>query len=1003
MPRALRAVIVLLLAAAAAAQEAPPTVRSETQVVVLDLVATDRKGRPIEDLREGEVLVSEDGRACEILSFRLVRARTAVAPAASTAGSPAAAVPPGDLSLESPTPARASLVVLLFDRLTTASAPLARKGALDLVSREFPPDTWFAVLKIDYGVRQLAPFTTSIERLRSAIEAATVSDAHVRGSRAPGLPPVKVEAEAPEAPAGPDSIPIPDLRPVAEALNGEELSLARRVEGYDSLYAIVGVARALAVVEGRKSVVYFAEGWHLPVGARPVYDDAVSAANRANVAVHTVDARGLTSHKPLGLTPMDSVLDRFTADHREEAGAGATTPPMEAGSVPGREPGLRAKFEKREEQLSGPRLPRLSEDTGGLAIADTNDLGAGLDGVAEELRQYYEVVYAPADPVPDGRFRRIGVKIARPGVRLRTRSGYFATPGRTPTLAPYEMPLVAALAADPPARDFALRTGVLHFAPKGAGRECVVLARVPLSEVQVARDVLSGVSRAHLALVGYVKDEGGRVVARLTHDWPIERPSGEAENARPGSALFRRALPLAPGRYSLEVAVQDRRSGGCSVTRSSFVVPPAEAGLALGSVTVVRSAGASGEGVPASDPLRVGAVSLVPDVGEPFDPGASPEVPVLVTVYPGSAIVPVELTVAFRRDGREIARATPELAAADSEGRIAWIGSLPAGRLAPGTYEVVATAKQGEATAEETARFEIAPGARAAEVSVPPPPDAELAAVLERAARYVVEYQDAFRNLVAEEHYTQKAWGTGQGFTGTATAPVRFSDGSQMQTTRADLVFVRLAGETPWGVFRDVFEVNGNKVRDRDERLAKLFRDASPSAFDQARRILGESARYNIGPWRTVNLPTMALLFLHPRNQARFAFEKGGHRRIGGFNGLEVRFEEVQRPPITTDSAGGPVPVDGRFWIDPARGTVLRSETRYRFEPNRAAGHISTEYRNEPRLGMWVPLEMTERYRDADGTRDPVFRHPAEATARYSNFRQFEVTIEDQKATLPPG
>jgi len=159
----------------------------------------------------------------------------------------------------------------------------------------------------------------------------------------------------------------------------------------------------------------------------------------------------------------------------------------------------------------------------------------------------------------------------------------------------------------------------------------------------------------------------------------------------------------------LEIALQDRSSGASSVTRTPFDVPPAGTGLALGSVTVVKGASPAATVAPARDPLRVGAVSLVPGLGEPIEPGASAEVPVYVAVYPGRPADPVELTVALGHDGQEVARTTPVLPAADAEGRVAWIGSLPAGRLAAGAYEVVVTAKQGGASAEERARFEIAP------------------------------------------------------------------------------------------------------------------------------------------------------------------------------------------------------------------------------------------------------------------------------------------------------
>jgi hypothetical protein len=435
-------------------------------------------------------------------------------------------------------------------------------------------------------------------------------------------------------------------------------------------------------------------------------------------------------------------------------------------------------------------------------------------------------------------------------------------------------------------------------------------------------------------------------------------------------------------------------------------VPAAEGGLALASVVVPSRAVAAGSAPPGSDPLRVGDVSLVPGLGAPFQVGGRSELPIYVGAYPAIRTEPVRLTVEVRREGAVVAEASPLLPPpADAAGTAAWMGGIPTARLSPGSYEVVVTAEQGDATAKDVARFEIGAdrGLGNAGSKAPEPSDPELVPILERAGRYVVAYQDSLRNIVAEERYVQKARGAVRGLTGNAAAPVMLSDGSELQTTRADLVFVRLAGDVPWGLFRDVFEVNGTRVRDRDERLEKLFREPSASSLEQARRILEESARYNIGPRRTVNLPTLALLYLHPRNQLRFSFKEGGRRSFEGFEGVEVEFEEVLRPALTHDEKGGDVPVSGRFWIDPSRGTVMRSETRYRFEPNRAKGFVSAEYRLEPRLGMWVPAEMKERYEDVAGNPEPVFRHPAEATARYSNYRRFTVTIEDEKATVPDG
>lgn len=987
--------LLTLSAVEAGPQVEPPTFGSDAEVVVLDVVATDGQGRSVADLNGHDLEVSEDGTPCRILSFRLVRA----------VGPPTPAPTPGPVTSPPPTttPARPSLVVLVFDRLTTETAPLAREGALDLLSQPFPPDTWFAVFKVGYGIRMLAPFTTDTLRLQSAVAAATWGDVdRPGGPQTPALPPATPDPGS--AGPGPPTNPfIPDLGLVAPAASAEMDSQARTAYGLDSLYALLGVARALSVVQGRKSVVYFAEAWHLPARTQQVYDEAMSAANRSNVSIHTVDVRGLTPRRPRALTAADSVLPTFSAGYSGGPGLGSRTPTMDAaGNLDEGGGAALKKMEDREELLGAPRLERLAEDTGGLAIQHTNDLGAGLAGVAQELRQYYEVVYAPANPVADGRFRRIGVKTARRGVHLRTRAGYFATPGRSAAVHAYELPLLDALDARPPAHDFALRATILHFAPRGEERECLVVAEVPLSEVHLASDEAKGVYRAHLALLGHVKDEAGRVVARFTHDWPLEGPLPEKERGRLRNAVFRHTVSLAPGRYALEAAVQDRQTGARSVTRAAFEVPSSRDGLALASIVVPRStdaAAASG-----NDPLRVGSLSLVPDLGLTLEAGTRPALPVYVSVYPTRGAEPVQLAVQLRRNGEVFAKASPELPPAGADRRLSWFGRIPTGNLPPGSYEIAVTARQGEELAEELAHLEVDPSRRAeaAPEKAPRPPDPELVPVLERAARYVVAYQDTFRNLVAEERYTQKAWGAGTDVLATAAAPVRLADGSLFQTSRADLVFVRLAGDVPWGVFRDVFEANGNRVRDRDERLQHLFREPSPSAMEQAWRILAESARFNIGPRRTVNLPTLALMFLHPRNQSRFEFKKGSRRRFEGFEGLEVEFKEIQRPTLTRDSEGRSVPARGSFWIDTSRGTVLRSEARYRFEPDRAEGFVGTRYRREPRLGMWVPDEMTERYRDFPGSHEPVFRGRAEATARYSNYRQFTVAVEATAKVAPP-
>jgi len=377
-----RSVILLALlgmAAGPADDDKPPTFPAETRVVVLDIVATGRDGRPLDDLRPDELQVLENGRPCEIRSFRLIRATPSSerssrdAPDEEVAASPSSASPP----LVAP-PLRTNLIVLFFDRLTISSGPLARQGALDFLARNFSKDTRFAVFS---GVRRqfVMPFTNDLADVRNGVEAATFGSTPSEAA---------LESSAPQ---------------IAEDL--------------DTIYAIEGVARALEGIQGRKTILYFAEGWQFSLKVRPEYEEAISAATRANVTVHTFDARGLAYGKVVAATPLDRVLESLSAEHRGGPFGGSMTPVTDDRGTPA-------------ERLAGPNLEELAEDTGGRAIANANDLRAGLADISEELRHYYELVYAPADPANDGRFRRISVKVSRAGVRIRTRKGYFATPSK---------------------------------------------------------------------------------------------------------------------------------------------------------------------------------------------------------------------------------------------------------------------------------------------------------------------------------------------------------------------------------------------------------------------------------------------------------------------------------------------------------------------------------------------------------------------------------------------
>jgi len=273
----------------------------------------------------------------------------------------------------------------------------------------------------------------------------------------------------------------------------------------------------------------------------------------------------------------------------------------------------------------------------------------------------------------------------------------------------------------------------------------------------------------------------------------------------------------------------------------------------------------------------------------------------------------------------------------------------------------------------------------------------ELAELLRRVGEYVVEYERSFSDLVAEETYAQRV--AGWKYDETLKGVVRACTVCK-RTTRADLVFVRLSGEIPWASYRDVFEVDGRKVREHEQRLVKLISNPSADAQEQARKLLEASAAYNIGPVkRTVNLPTLPLLFLLARNQERFEYRLGGRRMIGTTEAVELVFRETSRPTLVKGPWNADLPAQGRFWVNAARAAVVRSEVEFAFGAE-AEARVTTDYRPEPALAMWVPAEMREHFADVPRAKVKTFPAPFNGVARYERFRRFTVSTEEQ-VTLP--
>ncbi len=277
-----------------------------------------------------------------------------------------------------------------------------------------------------------------------------------------------------------------------------------------------------------------------------------------------------------------------------------------------------------------------------------------------------------------------------------------------------------------------------------------------------------------------------------------------------------------------------------------------------------------------------------------------------------------------------------------------------------------------------------------------------LKTVLERAAAYVAEFERQLSGIAGEEHYRQEArhFAKRNGCPSNATYQSTMNCQGQLTVPlvtelTSDLLLIRTSSTLGYVQYRDVFEVDGKPVRDRQERLAKLLERPTPAGENEVRRILDDNARFNVGDiMRTMNVPLLALEFLKRDNQPRFKFKRVTDARPQTFVAdttpttafrvsteiWVIEYREEEHGTLVRTLDGKDIPSRGRFWIEPDTGRVLMSELIT--ENRQLRGTVDVSFQSEPLLGLLVPVEMRERY---DGRRTDSL---IECVATYSKFRK---------------
>ena len=703
-------------------QQGEPRIRISTAEVALDVVVRDKKGRAVKDLSAADFEVYEDGVKQQVESFRLVLRESGTKEAGGDARRAA-----NDAAARENF-AGPSVIALVFDRLSPNARSLARKAALAYAEEGVRGEDFTGVFQIDLSLRTLQPYTENQQLVRQAVDRATSATSsafasnleQARSSSSRGTALERQGAAAAEtaasAGAGRNSGGASAAGGEAGAAAVEQMFaqmntrmletfeiLERDQQGYATINALLAVLNSMRHLPGRKTVIFFSEGLALPTAVYAKFNSVVNAANRANVSIYPVDAAGLRTES--GTAEAARELNALASQSVRQAHSS-----RDSGGGP-----LMRSLERNEDLLrlnpqSG--LNQLADQTGGFLISDTNDLGAGLRRIDEDMRAHYLLTYVPKRQEYDGRFRQVSVKLARPNLEAQTRKGYYAIDASaTSPVLDYEAPALAALSRAGAANPLALQVAALNFPEAGRAGLTTVVAEVPVKAFTFATDAEKKTYGTDFSVVALVKDETGQVVEKLSQHYLLGGPAERLEGARRGEVLFYRETNLPPGRYTVEAVAYDAPTGKAGVRTARVEVPEAdESKLRLSSVVLLKRA----ERLPPADqkksnPFHFGEVLIYPNAGEPVRK-SSKQLAFFFTAYPAQgAASPPQLTLEVQQGGKAVGRLSADLPAPDAGGRIQYASALPLDNFQPGAYELKVTVKDARQSVTRSASFTLEP------------------------------------------------------------------------------------------------------------------------------------------------------------------------------------------------------------------------------------------------------------------------------------------------------
>ena len=547
-------------------------VKVNSNLVNLDVTVKDKKGKVVRDLKPEDFIVTENGvpQKIEFFDATLNEAgptQATVSPVPNTQPQPD--LPPLPRFLPR------NVVALVLDGQTTETTNLkaVREGMIKYVRESITNNDSVALFAITGGLQLLQPFTQDKEKLLAAIDRAGNVGTSAKTAELRDLNEniAKLRDELQGAPS------LDSATTQAGGSNLLQVMLTRRVlENYIQfrtalsvqqarpiLAALAAICEGLRPMRGKKTLVMFSQGFIAPEVLDWQIQSTIDIANRANVTVYIIDSTGLKGGvpqssavaPPSALSGISAAVDQ---ESRIRASAGESVFDIS------RHEGL-----NRQQDL----LYRISEDTGGHFIKNTNDIAAGLNRIDNEIRARYTLAYRSTDQNFDGRFRKVKIEVRRPGLNVVARPGYFAIqPSEVVLFSPEDKKLLANFSAIEANSTLPLSLELIPFRVPPDSYIVPLMFDIPPESVTFEEK--AGKRRLQLEVLGLLKREGeDKILSRVGGNFNVELTPQQYDAILNDRIFYRQDIELEAGSYNLELLVKDRLSEKVVAKRERLKLP----------------------------------------------------------------------------------------------------------------------------------------------------------------------------------------------------------------------------------------------------------------------------------------------------------------------------------------------------------------------------------------------------------------------------------------------